>query len=84
MKNPIVIAVLNFIFIGLGTMLLGKRVAYGLLGFIGGGILLRYEELRMAPLLSGVFNIHWVPMIIGITLLGIGTAIDGYREAKQA
>ncbi len=83
MKNPIVIAILNFIFIGLGTMLLGKRVTYGLLLFIGGSFL-RYEELRIAPLASGVFQIHWVPMIIGISVLGIGTAIDGYREAKQA
>jgi hypothetical protein len=81
MKNPWVLAIINFITIGLGTVLLGKRIGYGLLLLVG-GTLLRVEEIRIAPLFSGVFNIHWVPAIVGLTLLGIATGAQVYEEAK--
>jgi hypothetical protein len=81
-KNPWVVAILNFIFLGLGTVLLGRKVGLGLGLTVGGG-LLRYEEIRIAPAFSGAFQIHWLPMIAGLTLAGIVLAIDGYNEAKQ-
>ena len=82
LKNPTAIAILNFFFIGLGTLLHGKRPSYGLLLFVGGSFL-RYEELRIAPAFAGSLSIHWVLAFIGMVLLGLGTAIDGYREAQQ-
>jgi len=83
-KNPIVLAVLNFIFIGLGTVLLGKRPLTGLVATIGAGVMLRYEELRIAPLQTGVLTFHWVMLVTGLTMLGLATAADVYREAKAA
>jgi len=83
MKNPVAIAVLNFIFIGLGTLLHGKRPGLGLLAFLGGSFL-RFEEVRIAPGTTGVFTIHWAFAMAGLTLLGLMMAIDGYREAKAA
>ncbi|HEY8206588.1 MAG TPA: hypothetical protein VIG99_03835 [Myxococcaceae bacterium] len=82
MKNPFVVAVLNFIFIGLGTLLHGKRPWLGLLAFLGGSFL-RYEEVRIAPAVTGTVTIHWAFAMAGLTLLGLGMAIEGYREAKR-
>ncbi|MBX7098250.1 MAG: hypothetical protein K1X89_11100 [Myxococcaceae bacterium] len=81
LKNPTAVAVLNFFTIGLGTFLHGKRPGLGLLAFVGGS-LLRYEEVRIGPALTGVLSIHWVLATAGMTLLGIGMALDGWREAK--
>jgi hypothetical protein len=81
MKNPTVLALLDFIFLGLGTFLLGRRRAYGLVMFIGASML-RFEELRIAPLASGVWNPHWVPAVVGLTLMGIAMARETYAEAK--
>jgi hypothetical protein len=83
MKNPTVLAILDFIFLGLGTFLLGRRRAYGAVMFIGGS-LLRFEELRIAPLASGVWNPHWVPAVVGLTLIGLAMAREVFVEARQA
>jgi hypothetical protein len=83
LKNPWVVAVLNFLTFGGGTLLMGKRqLSAGLLTV--GSLTFRYEEARQAPLFSGHFDIHWVPLFIAMTLVGVGCAIDGYREAKGA
>ena len=81
MKKPIVVAILNFLFIGLGPVLLGKRPLVGILLTAGGGFL-RYEELRIAPAISGTFSIHWLMAFIGMGLVGVATAVDAFREAK--
>ena len=83
MKNPTVVAVLNFFTIGLGTLLLGKRPLYGLLMFVGAS-LLRYEEVRQGYVFTGAFSWHWLIATVGLTSLGIATAIEGYKEASQA
>jgi hypothetical protein len=82
MKNPWFLAILNFVTIGLGTVLLGKRTTHGLLLFLGAS-LLRYEELRIAPSITGVFSIHWAVMTTGLALAGLATAREVYAEAKQ-
>ena len=81
MKNPTVVAILNFFTIGLGTLLYGRRPVFGLLTFVGAS-LLRYEEVRLGYLITGVFSWHWLIATVGLTLLGIGAAIDGHREAS--
>ncbi len=82
MKNPWVAAILNFITIGLGTAFLGKRVWVGIALTVGGAFL-RYEELRIAPAVTGTLSFHWVMAFIGMGLVGIATAVDGYREAAR-
>lgn len=83
MKNPLAVAILNFFTIGLGTLLHGKRPVVGLLALIGGS-LLRYEEVRLGYVVTGTFSIHWLIATTGLALLGLGMAIDGYREASKA
>jgi uncharacterized protein (DUF2062 family) len=84
MKNPVVLAIIEFLTLGLGTVLLGgKRRSWGVVMMIGAGML-RYEELRIAPLASGVWNPHWLPMIIGLTLMGLVMAREVYSAAKAA
>ncbi len=82
MKNPWVAAVLNFVTIGLGTVYLGRRAGVGWLAAIGGGVFLRYEEVRIAPAVTGAVTPHWVVAVTGLSLLGIAAAVDAYREAK--
>ena len=82
MKKPWLIAFLNFLTFGVGTMLVGRRVGVGLLLTVGGA-LLRYEELRIAPLFIGALDPHWIVMFVGMTVVGLGTAVDGYREASE-
>jgi hypothetical protein len=80
-KNPWFLAVLNFVTIGLGTVLLGKRPVFGLFVFLGAS-LLRYEELRISPTFTGAFNIHWLIATVGLTFLGLATGREAYVEAK--
>lgn len=80
MKNKWVVAVLNFLTLGLGTLLVGKRVGLGLAMLVAGS-LLRYEEVRMGPALTGVLTVHWVIATTGMTLWGLAMAVEGYREA---
>jgi hypothetical protein len=81
MKNRWVAAILNFVTLGLGTAFLGRRVIFGVLLTLGGAFL-RYEELRIAPAVTGTVSIHWVWAFIGMGLVGVATAVDGYREAN--
>jgi uncharacterized protein (DUF2062 family) len=83
MKNPLVLAIIEFVTLGLGTVILGKRRGWGAAMLIGAGML-RYEELRIAPLASGVWNPHWVPMVLGLTIMGIVMAMDVFKQAKEA
>jgi hypothetical protein len=83
MKNPWALAIINFVTIGLGTVFLGKRMAFGLLLFLGGS-LLRFEEVRISPTVTGAFNVHWLMATTGLALLGIATAAQVYRDAKEA
>ncbi len=83
MKNPWFIAILNFVTIGLGTVLVGKRPVHGLVVFVGAS-LLRFEEMRIGPAFTGAFSVHWLVATLGLTLLGLATGREGYLEAKAA
>jgi len=76
-KNAYVAAILNFFLIGLGTLYNGKRAATGILMTIG-ALIATYVE----------FNIKGTPFYnyqaLAFLLLGIGAAIDGWREAKMS
>ncbi len=81
MKNPWFLAVLNFVTIGLATVLLGKRSTHGLLLFLGGS-LLRFEEVRISPSVTGAFSVHWLLATLGLALLGLATGREVFVEAK--
>jgi len=84
-KNPWLVAILNYFFWGLGTLLVGKRRAAGALLLLG-NVSLRYADVALSPVgsLSKAAPQLWPFVVGGMAVAGIGCAIDGYYEAKAA
>jgi hypothetical protein len=78
-KNPWIAAVLNFFFMGLGTLYIGRRKLTGL-GLTLGAIALTYVELQLQSAAPALYPIMFVAVFVANTVL----AIDGYNEAKNA
>ena len=77
-KNPWIAAVLNFFFMGPGTLYIGRRKALGAALTIG-AIVLTYVELQLRTAAPSLF-----PLMFGaVFLLNTFLAIDGYREAQE-
>jgi hypothetical protein len=85
MKNPWVVAILNYFFWGLGTLLLGKRPAAGLLLLVG-NVSLRYADVMLSPAgpNANAAPQLWPFIVGGMAVAGIGCAIDGFNAAKAA
>jgi hypothetical protein len=77
MKNPWIAAVLNFFFMGLGTLYVGRRKALGA-ALIVGAIALTYVELNLNAGSPGLYPI----MFGAVMLMNVFFAYDGYTEAK--
>jgi hypothetical protein len=75
-KNPWIAAVLNFFFMGLGTLYIGRRKLTGL-GLTVAAIVLTYVELQLRAAAPSLFPIMFVAVFVANTVL----AIDGYNEA---
>jgi hypothetical protein len=78
-KNAWVAAVLNFFFMGLGTLYIGRRKLLGL-GLTIAAIVLTYVELQLQTAAPSLFPIMFGAVFVANTVL----AIDGYQEAKMA
>lgn len=76
MKNPWIAAVLNFFFMGAGTLYLGRRRALGIALTLG-ALALTYVELNLQTAAPGLFPIMFAAVFLMNTLF----AIDGYQEA---
>jgi len=77
MKNPWIAAVLNFFFMGAGTVYVGRRRALGAALTVG-ALALTYVELNLQTAAPGLFPIMFAAVLLMNTLL----AIDGYQEAQ--
>lgn len=77
-KNPWIAAVLNFFFMGLGTLYVGRRKLLGA-GLTITAFALTYVEMQLQTVAPALFPIMFVAVFIGNTVL----AIDGYNEAKM-
>jgi hypothetical protein len=77
-KNAWIAAVLNFFFMGLGTLYIGRRKLTGL-GLTLGAFALTYVELQLQTAAPALFPIMFVTVFVVNTVL----AIDGYNEAKS-
>jgi hypothetical protein len=84
LRNPWLVAILNYFFWGLGTLLLGKRRAVGALLLLG-NVSLRYADVSLSPVgsLSKAAPQLWPFVVGGMFIASVGCAIDGYREAKD-
>lgn len=76
-KNPWIAAVLNFFFMGLGTLYIGRRRLLGV-GLTIAAIVLTYVELQLQTAAPSLFPLMFVAVFVANTVL----AIDGYNEAK--
>ncbi|HET9908564.1 MAG TPA: hypothetical protein VFQ23_18080 [Anaerolineales bacterium] len=77
-KNPWIAAVLNFFFMGLGTLYIGRRKLTGL-GLTLGAIALTYVELQLRAAAPALYPIMFAAVFVANTVL----AIDGYNEAQS-
>lgn len=76
-KNPWIAAVLNFFFMGLGTLYIGRRKLTGI-GLTLAAIVLTYVELQLRTAAPSLYPIMFAAVFVANTVL----AIDGYNEAK--
>jgi uncharacterized membrane protein len=77
-KNPWIAAVLNFFFMGLGTLYIGRRKLTGV-GLTLAAIALTYVELNLQAPAPALHPIMFGAVFVANTVL----AIDGYNEAKM-
>lgn len=78
MKNPWIAAVLNFFFMGPGTLYNGRRKLFGAALTLG-AIALTYVELQLKTAAPELY-----PIMFGTVLfVNLFFAIDGYQEAKM-
>jgi hypothetical protein len=77
MKNPWIAAVLNFFFMGLGTLYVGRRKALGAALTVG-AIALTYVEMNLKAGSPGLYPI----MFGAVFLMNAFFAYDGYNEAQ--
>lgn len=76
-KNPWIAAVLNFFFMGLGTLYIGRRRLVGI-GLTLAALVLTYVEFQIQPLSPTLYWTMFAAVFVANTVL----AIDGYREAS--
>jgi uncharacterized membrane protein len=77
-KNPWIAAVLNFFFMGLGTLYIGRRKLLGA-GLTLAALILTYVEMQVKGAAPALYPIMFGAVFVANTVL----AIDGYNEAKM-
>ena len=77
-KNPWIAAVLNFFFMGLGTLYIGNRKLTGA-GLTLAALVLTYVELQLRTVAPELYPIMFGAVFVANSVL----AIDGYREAQK-
>ena len=80
MKNPWIAAVLNFFLFGAGTLYVGKRPAAPWARVSVGGTLVQVLEIKESPPFDNWS--YWPWFFLGLVVLKVGLAIDGYSQAK--
>jgi hypothetical protein len=79
MKRPWLAALLNFFFMGAGTLYVGRRKGLGI-GLTLGALALTYVENSLQKLSLPLWGTMFAAILVMNTLL----ALDGHREAKEA
>ncbi|MBI2415536.1 MAG: hypothetical protein HYV33_02620 [Candidatus Kerfeldbacteria bacterium] len=78
MKKPWLAGLLNFFFMGLGTLYLGKRKPFGLVLTLG-SFALTYVELSLKAV---DINLYWI-MFATVFVMNVLFTLDALREAKE-
>lgn len=82
MKNPWVAAILNFFLFGVGTLYVGRRAKSSAILLTLGGTAVQVLEIKMSPPFDNWSLWPW--LFVGLVLVKLGLAIDGYQSAKTA
>lgn len=77
MKHPWLAALLNFFFMGPGTLYVGQRKLFGAVLTLG-AIALTYVELSIQTAAPSLYPVMFGTVLVMNTFF----AIDGWREAK--
>lgn len=77
MKHPWLAALLNFFFMGPGTVYVGQRKLFGA-ALTAGAIALTYVELNLPTQAPSLYPIMFGTVLVMNTFF----ALDGWREAK--
>ena len=80
-KNPVVAAILNFLFFGAGTVYVGKRVGIGAALIVALNTV-QAVEILVSPLAANSIPQYWPFLIGGLVVTKLALAVDGYREAR--
>lgn len=78
MKHPWLAALLNFFFMGRGTLYVGQRKAFGAALTLG-AIALTWVELSLQTQAPSLYPVMFGTVFVMNTFF----ALDGWREAKQ-
>jgi hypothetical protein len=78
MKKPWLAALLNFFFMGPGTIYNGRRRALGA-ALTAGAVALTYVELQLKAAAPALYPV----MFAAVFLMNTFFALDGYAEARQ-
>jgi hypothetical protein len=78
MKHPWLAALLNFFFMGPGTLYVGQRKAFGAALTLG-AIALTWVELSLQTQAPSLYPVMFGTVFVMNTFF----ALDGWREAKQ-
>lgn len=79
-KNAGLAAALNFLLFGAGYIYNGKRTGFGIALTVA-LVLLRYADISI--FLGGQNRDFWYAMMVGLLVLQVAFAVDGYQEAKR-
>ncbi len=82
-KNPIVAAVLNFLFFGGGYLYLGKKALPALM-ITAGGLAVQGVEIGVSPIGTDAIPALWPFLLGGLVIAKLGLAVDAFNEAKAA
>ena len=77
-KNPWIAGILNFFFLGLGTLYNGNRKFYGIIMTIGALMFAYMEQIKM-----GMEHPLFVLAFFTFFVMAIACAYDGYTEVKS-
>lgn len=78
-KSPLLAAILNFLFLGVGYLYLGKRKIFGWLMIVA--FIIMSIEFLLGTLnhLTNISNTHTV----SLTLIAVAVGVDAYLLGKQ-
>lgn len=78
-KSPLLVAILNFIFLGVGYLYLGKRKVFGWIMILAAIVMTWEYFIGTLNHFTNLIDTHTYSLI----LVSVAVAVDGYLLAKE-